>query len=176
MLSVWATTDLGAMAIKTYSAFPKVPALLEPHHQVVQCHIQDILGGGVLPLCRDAVSVFNSSSRLGHRTLVEGVLPLCRNAVSVFYRSSWLGHRTLIEGRLTFLQKCSRCILQSQPTGSFISWDFLPCNEKKSEEANLLEAAVHETDARCELNPKTYYDRWVISPENKQKKKTILNC
>ena len=27
--------DLGVMAIKGYSAFPKAPALLEPHHQIV---------------------------------------------------------------------------------------------------------------------------------------------
>ena len=27
--------DLGAMAMKGYSAFLKAPALLEPHHQVV---------------------------------------------------------------------------------------------------------------------------------------------
>ncbi len=27
--------DLGAMAIKGYSALPKAPALLEPHHQIV---------------------------------------------------------------------------------------------------------------------------------------------
>ena len=30
-----ARVDLGAMAVKGYSAFPKVPALLEPHHQIV---------------------------------------------------------------------------------------------------------------------------------------------
>ena len=28
-------SDLRAMAMKGYSAFPKAPALLEPHHQVV---------------------------------------------------------------------------------------------------------------------------------------------
>ena len=27
--------DLGAIVIKGYSAFPKAPALLEPHHQIV---------------------------------------------------------------------------------------------------------------------------------------------
>ena len=32
---------LGTMAIKEYSAFPNAPALLEYHHQIVQCHIQD---------------------------------------------------------------------------------------------------------------------------------------
>ena len=28
-------SELGAMAMKWYSAFPKAPALLEPHHQIV---------------------------------------------------------------------------------------------------------------------------------------------
>ena len=30
------------MAMKGYSAFPKALALLELHHQIVLCHIQDI--------------------------------------------------------------------------------------------------------------------------------------
>ena len=55
---------------------------------------------GVLPLCRNAVGVFYSPSRLGHRTLVEGVLPLCSNAVGVFYSLNRLGQRTLIRGVL----------------------------------------------------------------------------
>ena len=33
--------DLGVMAMKGYSAFPKAPALLELHHQIVLYHIQD---------------------------------------------------------------------------------------------------------------------------------------
>ena len=35
VLPLRAREDLGAMAMKGYSAFPKVPALLEPHHQIV---------------------------------------------------------------------------------------------------------------------------------------------
>ena len=31
------------MAMKKYSTFPKAPVLLEPHHQIVKCHIQDPL-------------------------------------------------------------------------------------------------------------------------------------
>ena len=31
VLPLQATVDLGAMAIKEYSTFPKAPALLEPH-------------------------------------------------------------------------------------------------------------------------------------------------
>ena len=37
--------ELGAMAMKGYSAFPNAPALLEPHHQIVLCHIQDTRWG-----------------------------------------------------------------------------------------------------------------------------------
>ena len=57
MLPFQARVDLRAMVMKGYSAFPKDPALLEHHH------IGHLLG--VLPLCRDAVSVFHSPSRLG---------------------------------------------------------------------------------------------------------------
>ena len=35
MLPQRARVDLGVMAIKGYSAFPKAPALLESHHQIV---------------------------------------------------------------------------------------------------------------------------------------------
>ena len=35
LLPLRARVDLGAMAIKGYSALPKAPALLEPHHQIV---------------------------------------------------------------------------------------------------------------------------------------------
>ena len=41
VLPLRARVDLGAMAMKGYSKFPKAPALLEPHHQIVLCHIQD---------------------------------------------------------------------------------------------------------------------------------------
>ena len=69
--------DLGAIAVKGYSAFPKTPALLEPHHQTVYCHIQDIhwVGWGFLPLCRGAVNVFYSPSRLSKKR-VFGVSPI----------------------------------------------------------------------------------------------------
>ena len=36
-----ARVDLGAMAMKRCSAFPRPPASLNPHHQIVYCHIQD---------------------------------------------------------------------------------------------------------------------------------------
>ena len=59
-----ARVDLEVMVVKECSAFPKAPASLEPHHQIVKCHTQDT-PWGVLPLCREAVGVFYSPSRLG---------------------------------------------------------------------------------------------------------------
>ena len=35
VLPLQARVDLGAMAMKGYSAYLKAPALLEPHHQIV---------------------------------------------------------------------------------------------------------------------------------------------
>ena len=35
MLPFRAKVDLGAMAMKGYSAFPKAPALMKPHHEIV---------------------------------------------------------------------------------------------------------------------------------------------
>ena len=65
-----AKEDQGAMAIKWYSAFPEAPALLNPHHQIVLSHNQDIRWGGVLPLCGESVGAFCSPSRLGHQAVV----------------------------------------------------------------------------------------------------------
>ena len=48
MLPFQARVDMGAMATKGYSTFPKAPASLEPHYQIVWCHIQDTrLRGGL---------------------------------------------------------------------------------------------------------------------------------
>ena len=49
VLSRRASVDLGAMAMKGCSVFPKAPALLGPHHQIVYCHIQDTRWGGLAP-------------------------------------------------------------------------------------------------------------------------------
>ena len=58
MLPLRPKMDLGTKAIKRYSAFPKAPALLEPHHQIVLCHI---VGWGVLPICREE-SVYSTAT------------------------------------------------------------------------------------------------------------------
>ena len=51
VLPLWARVDLGVMAMKGYSAFPKTLALLEPHHQIISYYIQDTRwrGGGLTP-------------------------------------------------------------------------------------------------------------------------------
>ena len=94
------------------------------------------LVGGVLPLWRDAVSVFwspptaqltgshslwvsylfvgmhsvYSTAPVDRATLVGEVLPLCRYAVGVFCSPSWLDHTRW--GSLTSLQRRSQCILE----------------------------------------------------------------
>ena len=51
----------------------------------------------------------------GH--LLGGLLPICRGAVGVFCSPSRLGHWTLVGRALSPLLRCSGCILQSQPVG-----------------------------------------------------------
>ena len=53
MLPRRARVDLGAMAIKGYSAFPKAPALLELHYQIVS-YPGHSLGGGLISLQRSS--------------------------------------------------------------------------------------------------------------------------
>ena len=73
MLPLRARVDLGAMAIKGYSAFPKAPVLLEPHHQIVYCHIYDNRwGGGLTPLQRSSRCILQP-----HRLSKHGYVSVC---------------------------------------------------------------------------------------------------
>ena len=67
MLPLQARVDLRAKIVKEYSAFPKAPALVKPHHQIV---ISRTFIGEVLLLCRDTVSVFCSPSWLDQNPLL----------------------------------------------------------------------------------------------------------
>ena len=49
MLPLRARVDLGAMAMKGYSTFPKAPTLLEPHHQIFNVISRTLVGGGSYP-------------------------------------------------------------------------------------------------------------------------------
>ena len=76
VLPRWARVNLGAMAMKGCSVFPKVPALLGPHHQTVKCDIQDThLGGGSYPSA-EVQSVYSTASAdwAIHRVNVKTVL------------------------------------------------------------------------------------------------------
>ena len=89
MLPRRARVDLGAMAMKGCSVFPKTPALLEPHHQIVYSHIQ-----------RGAVSVFYSPSRLGNPVSVQTftvpipwdlhISPLIMATLMLLFFQTWL--------------------------------------------------------------------------------------
>ena len=69
MLPFQVRVDLGAMAMKGYSAFAKAPALLKPRH-----HIQHIRLGSLTPLHR-SIGVFyrptHPTSRLNHKTALN---------------------------------------------------------------------------------------------------------
>ena len=54
MLHIRARLALGAMAIKGYSAFPKAAVLLEPHNQIVLCHIPGTDWASLTPLQRSS--------------------------------------------------------------------------------------------------------------------------
>ena len=79
--------------------------------------ISRVLFGGVLPLCRDAVGVFYSPSRLGYRIFVGVFLPFCWDAASVFCTPSRLGHRILV-GRV--LPLCKDDSSPPRPLGHLI--------------------------------------------------------
>ena len=50
VLPLWIRVNQGVMAMKGYSAFYKASALLKPHHQFVECLIQDTRWGTLTPL------------------------------------------------------------------------------------------------------------------------------
>ena len=62
MLPLRVRMNLGAMETKECSAFPKAPALLEPHHQIfLVSYSEHSLRRGILLLCREAVGKHNIS-------------------------------------------------------------------------------------------------------------------
>ena len=78
---------------------------------------QDTCLGGSYPPAemQSAYSTAQIDWATGHS--FRRVLPLCRDAVGVFYSANRLGHRTLVREGLTPLQRCSRRILHPNSTG-----------------------------------------------------------
>ena len=61
VLPLCASVDLGEMAMDGYPAFPKAPALLEPHHDTVYSHIPGhSLEIGLIPLLRNSRCILYS--------------------------------------------------------------------------------------------------------------------
>ena len=98
------------------------------------------LTGLILPFCREAVSVFYSSSQMGlvrrgvlteseHTRREGGVLPVYRDVVGVFYCRNPLGPSL---GGLTPLQRSNRCILLPPPANwaRFFCKCHIVCNFK----------------------------------------------
>ena len=52
--------DLEAISMRGYSVFPKAVALLESHHQIVSCHIQETRWAGSYPSAKKQ-SVYSTS-------------------------------------------------------------------------------------------------------------------
>ena len=63
--------NLGVMAMRGYTAFPKAPALLESYSQIVSWHIQDTRWWGSYPLGKGAAGVFYSPNRLGNSSSIS---------------------------------------------------------------------------------------------------------
>ena len=121
MLPLRARVDLGAMVMKGYSAFPKVPAFLErlPSDSLVSyLHTR----WEVLSLCRDAVGVFCRCSWL--RQIKLGKI---KNKVNIPHNSA--SAESLIFGVKKKKEKKKKRLLWAWPTfwltstfGSFLKW------------------------------------------------------
>ena len=71
MLPLQVRVDLGAMAMKRHSASSKTPALLQPHHQIGECYIQDTRWREVLLLCRDGRCILQPRLTRLHTYLIH---------------------------------------------------------------------------------------------------------
>ena len=101
---------------------------LFPLQRCNQCILQSQptapLIGGVFSLCRDAISVFYSTSRL-HHSLGESFPSAEMQSVYSTAPADCTTHW----GSLFPLQRCNQCILQSQPTTPLIGGVFSLCRD-----------------------------------------------
>ena len=70
MLPLQNRVELGVMATKGFSTFPKAPVLLEPHHQIVLCHIQYTRWESLTPLQRSSRCILQPQP-MGLRNIEE---------------------------------------------------------------------------------------------------------
>ena len=84
VVSLRSRLDLRARAMKKYSAFPKAPALLEPHHQIVLCHIRTLVGRVSYPSA-EMKSVFSTTPANGENCFVSlSFVIICLHASRIF--------------------------------------------------------------------------------------------
>ena len=81
-------------------------------------YLGHLLGGSYLSA--EMQSVYSTAP--ADKALIGGVLPLCRDAVSVFYSPGRQGPHWR---SLTPLQRCRQCILQPQTTGLLLEESYL---------------------------------------------------
>ena len=117
--------ELGAMAVKGYSTFPKAPALLKPHHQIVSCHKQDSLWESLTLLLRCSWCILQPQPT-GPLSFVVIQNSIMTSLSDCFV--SYPGHS--LRERVSLLEKCVWCLLPLQPTGplSFVVRRLWWCN------------------------------------------------
>ena len=103
--------DLWPIGIKGYSAFPKFPALLKPHHQIVWCHKQDTRWASLTPLLRCCRCILPPQPT---GPLVERVLLLCRYAVGVFFSPNRLSHGQMHRTSFHILKAIKNAIIHAK--------------------------------------------------------------
>ena len=99
--------NLESMAMKGYSVFPKAPALLKTHQQIVLCHIQDLRWGILTALQRCSQCIPQPQPTGPYKEIYETLYPssyvLNNNNFVLLQRELW--HRVNLEGWYTIKQR-----------------------------------------------------------------------
>ena len=86
------------MAMKEYSAFPKAPASLESHHQIVQCHNQGTHwsgGGGSYP-STEVQSVYSTAPANRAKKINEYFTVSMKDLYNFSLNKIW--HKVILSG------------------------------------------------------------------------------
>ena len=129
--------------MKGYTIFPKATISLKPHQLIVLCHNQDTHCSGVFPLCREAVGVFYSPSRLD-KTLGYslGTFFTYSSILSTFlfaYKIIFRDHHQLchpvfpnsMHNEFSFSEKVAGIEISTVSTGWWLLTKMMWCFEKK---------------------------------------------
>ena len=117
MQTLWASVDLGAMAMKGYSAFSKCPVLLKTQHQVVLCRIPEHSLVEFYPSAEMQLVNSASPSRVGQRKLAgksEKKLLLSQ------YKNLVIGYGVYPSNRSKLLQKNERMVIAGEYLKTFL--------------------------------------------------------